>query len=96
MDILDVLMMICSEAANRRAIQVLAETGGAVSALTSEGHVWKYQQIQLATGSGKARRLAVLLATGEKRMGLMELAVLFLKLMVALLQLLEVAMKYFK
>ncbi|MCA1924470.1 MULTISPECIES: type I toxin-antitoxin system toxin TisB [Buttiauxella] len=29
-------------------------------------------------------------------MGLMELAILFLKLMVALLQLLEVAMKYFK
>jgi len=38
----------------------------------------------------------VLLTTGEKRMGLMELAILFLKLMVALLQLLEVAMKYFK
>jgi type I toxin-antitoxin system toxin TisB len=29
-------------------------------------------------------------------MGLMELAILFLKLMVALLQLLEVAMKYFQ
>ncbi|MFP2514855.1 MULTISPECIES: type I toxin-antitoxin system toxin TisB [Buttiauxella] len=29
-------------------------------------------------------------------MGLMGLAILFLKLMVALLQLLEVAMKYFK
>ena len=29
-------------------------------------------------------------------MGLMELAIAFLKLMVALLQLLEVAMKYFK
>ncbi|TNV21175.1 type I toxin-antitoxin system toxin TisB [Buttiauxella sp. B2] len=29
-------------------------------------------------------------------MGLMELAILFLKLMVALLQLLEVAMKYFR
>ncbi|MFB0712170.1 type I toxin-antitoxin system toxin TisB [Buttiauxella noackiae] len=29
-------------------------------------------------------------------MGVMELAILFLKLMVALLQLLEVAMKYFK
>ncbi|RPH22145.1 type I toxin-antitoxin system toxin TisB [Buttiauxella warmboldiae] len=29
-------------------------------------------------------------------MGLMELTIVFLKLMVALLQLLEVAMKYFK
>lgn len=29
-------------------------------------------------------------------MGVMELAILFLKLMVALLQLLEVTMKYFK
>ncbi len=30
--------MLCSEVALRRGIQVLAETGGAVSALTSEGH----------------------------------------------------------
>ena len=38
MDILSVLKALCSEAANRRAIEVLAETGGAVSALTSEEH----------------------------------------------------------
>ena len=39
MDILIVLNVMCSEAANRRAIQVLAETGGAVSALTSEERI---------------------------------------------------------
>lgn len=39
MDILSVLNVMCSEAANRRAIQVLAETGGAVSALTSEERI---------------------------------------------------------
>lgn len=65
MDILCVLKALCSEAANRRANEVLAETGGAVSALTSEGHIVQRQQIQQTTGSGKARRLTVLLATGE-------------------------------
>lgn len=90
------LKVMCSEAANRRVIEVLAETGGAVSALTSEGAhrttstnsaVYRQRKGSSAESAPGHRR---------KRMGLMGLAILFLKLMVALLQLLEVAMKYFK
>lgn len=45
------LKMTCSEAATRRGIKVLAETGGAVSALTSEEHAMntnKVSQLQAA------------------------------------------------
>jgi type I toxin-antitoxin system toxin TisB len=48
------------------------------------------------TGSGKVSQSEVLLAPQEKRMGGMELALLVLKLMVALLQLLDAVLKTFR
>jgi len=48
------------------------------------------------TGSGKVNQPEVLLTLQEKRMGGVELAVLVLKLMVALLQLLDAVLKTFR
>ena len=64
-DILIALLMMCAGAAIRRGIQVLAETGGAVSALTPRVHIVQSQQPRPVTGSGKVRRLKVLLTPGE-------------------------------
>jgi type I toxin-antitoxin system toxin TisB len=78
------------------AQKVLAETGGAVSALTpGRAHCFT-STTRLMTGSGKVNQPEVLLTLQEKRMGGMELAVLVLKLMVALLQLLDAVLKTFR
>jgi hypothetical protein len=48
------------------------------------------------TGSGEVSQSEVLLQLREKRMGGVELALLVLKLMVALLQLLDAVLKTFR
>lgn len=78
------------------AQKVLAETGGAVSALTPGRAHCVTSTTRLMTGSGKVNQPEVLLTLQEKRMGGMELALLVLKLMVALLQLLDAVLKTFR
>jgi len=78
------------------AQKVLAETGGAVSALTPGRAYCVTSTTRLMTGSGKVNQPEVLLTLQEKRMGGMELALLVLKLMVALLQLLDAVLKTFR
>ncbi len=80
---------------DRRA-KVLAETGGAVSALTPRRAHCVTSTTRLMTGSGKVSQPAVLLEPQEKRMGGLELVLLVLKLMVALLQLLDAVLKTFR
>lgn len=80
---------------DRRA-KVLAETGGAVSALTPRRAHCVTSTTRLMTGSGEVSQSAVLLEPQEKRMGGLELVLLVLKLMVALLQLLDAVLKTFR
>ena len=91
---------------NRR-IKVLAETGGAVSALTPHEHTVLCQQAQRFSlryrvhnswQQAAERYVSLLcsLTTGDARMGGMDIIILILKLMVAVLQLLDAVLKQFR
>ena len=97
-----------------RRNEVLAETGGAVSALTPREHTVLRQQCVVSGPCGHhcatpvrtgiswqqaAERYVSLLCsltTGDARMGGMDIIILILKLMVAVLQLLDAVLKQFR
>lgn len=97
-----------------RRNEVLAETGGAVSALTPREHTVLRQQCVVSGPYGHhyatpvktgiswqqaAERYVSLLCsltTGDARMGGMDIIILILKLMVAVLQLLDAVLKQFR
>jgi small toxic protein TisB len=81
-------------AAVYRRNEVLAETGGAVSALTPEvAHCVTSIQV-LATGGGKVRQHRAPFNQKETRMSVVDMVILVLKLIVAVLQLLDAVLKY--
>lgn len=81
-------------AAVYRRNKVLAETGGAVSALTPEVSTLCYVNPGATTGGGKVRQHRAPFNQKETRMSVVDMVILVLKLIVAVLQLLDAVLKY--
>lgn len=87
--------VLCGGRIVNRRIKVLAETGGAVSALTPCEHTVLCQQRCWQQAAARYVSTVLLVPKGE-RMSLVDIAILILKLIVAALQLLDAVLKYVK